>query len=311
MQAAVEVRDSMMEYGIRSPLSQCPFQLELLYGSEVIATATAFFYVSGQDRSFLITNWHNVSGRHYMTKHPIMSGVGTAVFPTHLRAKLMSDTGRTDTNGSSLLDVRNTDLSLYDHNHRPLWFEHPHLGSHCDIVALPFARPGTVCPEFHRAANTVSPMRVPVVPGGTVFIIGYPLGISISVGLPVWKSGYIASEPHFPVTLRGSMLLTVPAFFIDSQTRKGMSGSPVFAEYVGSWNSADPYAWDGDDPTFLAQPNVMIGSRGVEFVGCYGGRIPGEGVEDAALGLCWTQTAIEDVCRGQKRGDNPQVTRAS
>ena len=88
-----------------------------------------------------------------------------------------------------------------------------------------------------------------------------------------------------------------------------MSGSPVFAEYVGSWNAADPYSWDGDDPKFLARPDVMIGSRGVEFVGCYGGRILGGGKEDAALGLCWTQSAIEEVCLGEKRGENPHVNR--
>ena len=189
----------------------------------------------------------------------------------------------------------------------PVWFEHPRLGSFCDVVALPLDRPGTVRPEFHRAANRVSQIRVPVVPGGNVFIIGYPLGISISVGLPVWKSGYVASEPHFPVTLRKPRQITVPAFFIDSQTRKGMSGSPVFAQYVGSWNSTDPYSWDGDNPNFLTRPDVMIGSRGVEFVGCYGGRIPGEGKEDAALGLCWTEAAIEEVCLGAKTGDHPHV----
>ena len=300
-----------MEHGIRSPLSQCPFQLEMLYESKLIASASAFFYESRQKRSFLVTNWHNVSGRHFMTKDPNMSDTGTPVFPTHLRVKLMSDTGKTDANGSSLLEVRDTVLALYDHDSMPVWFEHPILGSFCDVVALPLDRPGIIRPEFHRAANTVSPIRVPVFPGGTVFIIGYPLGISISVGLPVWKSGYVASEPHFPVTLREPKQLTVPAFFVDSQTRKGMSGSPVFAEYVGTWNSTDPYSWDADDPKFLTRPDVMIGSRGVEFIGCYSGRILGDGKEDAALGLCWTQAAIEDVCRGEKRGDNPHVNRAS
>ena len=274
-----------MEHGIRSPLSQCPFQLELFDQAGTIATGTAFFYQSKQKQSFLITNWHNVSGRHFISREPNMSGTGTPRFPTGLRAKLMSDTGMTDAKGSSLLSLRNTDIALYDHEYLPVWFDHPQLGSLCDIVALPLDRPESVRPEFHRAANTVSKLRVPVIPGGNVFIIGYPLGISVSAGLPVFKSGYIASEPHFPVTLPKSPQVTVPAFFIDSQTREGMSGSPVFAEYVGSWNADDPYSWDGDNPKFLARPGTMIGSRGVEFVGCYGGRILGGGKEDAALGF--------------------------
>ena len=188
-----------MEHGIRSPLSQCPFQLELFDRAGPIAAGTAFFYQSKQKRSFLVTNWHNVSGRHFISREPNMSGTGTPRFPTGLRAKLMSDTGMTDAKGSSLLSVRNTDVTLYDQEYMPVWFEHPQLGSLCDVVALPLGRPGTARPEFHRAANTVSKLRVPVIPGGNVFIIGYPLGISVSAGLPVFKSGYIASEPHFPV----------------------------------------------------------------------------------------------------------------
>ena len=86
-----------------------------------------------------------------------------------------------------------------------------------------------------------------------------------------------------------------------------MSGSPVFSQYVGNWNSTDPYFWDADDPKFLTRPDVMIGSRGVEFVGCYGGRIPGEAKEDAALGLCWTEAAIKEVCFGEIKGVHPHV----
>ena len=113
------------EHGIRSPLSQCPFSLEMLYESRILASASGFFYESEQKRSFLVTNWHNVSGRHFITKNPIMLDTGTPLFPTHLRAKLMSDTGKTDANGSPVLDVRDTVLALYDNNYMPVWFEHP------------------------------------------------------------------------------------------------------------------------------------------------------------------------------------------
>ena len=49
----------------------------------------------------------------------------------------------------------------------------------------------------------------------------------------------------------------------------------------------------------------MIVSRGVEFVGRYGGRIPGQSVIDAVPGLCLTRKAIEYVCCGERKGDNP------
>ena len=92
---------------------------------------------------------------------------------------------------------------------------------------------------------------MPVVSGGTVLIIRCPLGISVSCGWPVWKSGCIASEPHFHVTLHEPRQLTTPTFFVDAQTRTGVSGSPELTVYIGSWNSDEPYAWDGDDPSFL------------------------------------------------------------
>ena len=49
----------------------------------------------------------------------------------------------------------------------------------------------------------MDPVRIPVLPGGTVYVIGFPHAISVGPGLPIWKSGYIASEPHFDVTIGG------------------------------------------------------------------------------------------------------------
>ena len=297
----------MPEYGIRERRSQCPFQLEMLddHGG-VIATGSAFIFRC-DDKNYLITNWHNISGKDFLTKEPLSERSGS--LPTRLRAKFISETNRRTPDGAVLLGVKDTPLAIYGDDYEPLWFEHPNFGSNCDVIALPLERLPPMSPKFHRAANEVSQMRIPVIPGATVFIIGYPFGISVGIGLPVWKSGYIASEPHFPVTLDTSRPVTIPAFFIDSQTRQGMSGSPVFAQYVGNWNSSDPYSWDADDPHFLARPDVMIGSRGMEFVGCYGARVPGKG-EDAALGLCWSKEAIEEICRGGKRGKHPHVAPA-
>ena len=307
----------MPEHGIRSTLTQCPMKLEMLDEHGVIATASGFFYETSQGDNFLVTNWHNVSGKNFVTREPNQQGTGTPRFPTRVCAKLMAETGQVNADASPLLDVRDTHVQLYDSDYRPVWYEHPSMGSRCDVVALPMKRPRSAHPKFHRPVNRVSFTRIPVRPGSTVFIIGYPHGITVSRGLPVWKSGYIASEPHFPVTLHDPAPFTIPAFFIDSQTRRGMSGAPVFAQYVGNWNTTDPYSWDADDPQYLFREDVMIGSRAVEFVGCYSGRIPGEIVgrigepqvqqEDAALGLCWTTEAIELICQARTRGMNPHV----
>lgn len=299
----------MPEHGIRSAHSQCPFEIQMCDEQGAISTGSAFFF-EVDDEWFLITNWHNVSGKNFLTKEPLGSDHR---FPIRLIAKLSSyDVG----DGKGSFGIAPLDVPIYGGDVRePLWFEHPEIGSQCDVVALPLERPKS-CPEFmHNAVNRIDDIRIPVEPGGTVFIIGFPYGISVGFGLPLWKSGYIASEPHYDITIHGEQWeygglrggIELPAFFIDSQTREGMSGSPVFAHYVGNWDSADPYrALDMEDSEFWSRNDVFLGSRGIEFVGCYSGRIMSR-EEGAALGLCWRKSAIEEICCGRKKGKHPHI----
>lgn len=289
----------MPEVGIRNPLSQCPFQILMACGGGHSASGTAFFYEHAGD-SYLVTNWHNVSGRDPYTKAPLL---GSAMFPRHIKAKFFVPHPDGDT-----FEATSHRVEIYDGT-RPKWYEHPDLGSNCDVVALPLTRPDSTPPPFHRPANKETTTRVPVEPGSTVFIIGFPEAISVSSGLPVWKSGYIASEPHFRVTVGGSIAevggleggTEIPAFFLDSQTRSGMSGSPVFAAYSGIWNPADLYASDALDKKNAAD---IVQGHGYEFVGCYSGRAKTT-ENEAALGLCWRAEVIETICTAKVLGQNP------
>ena len=51
----------------------------------LISTGTAFFYVH-EEKWFLITNWHNLSGWNFLTKEPLPIGR----FPTYIKAKISS-----------------------------------------------------------------------------------------------------------------------------------------------------------------------------------------------------------------------------
>ena len=126
----------------------------------------------------------------------------------------------------------------------------------------------------------------------------------------MWKSGYIASEPFYDVTIGGNLSsvggleggLTIPAFFIDSQTRSGMSGSPVFASYTGPWDPQEPYGpLKFDEPGFWNRSDVRLGGTGREFVGCYSGRVP-DRENGAALGLCWRKDVIDLICSSRHPG---------
>jgi len=195
----------------------------------------------------------------------------------------------------------------------PVWLEHPKLGSDCDVVAIKFVKPELEPPFMHTPANRISAIPIPVKPGQPAFIIGYPSSLSTGFGLPIWKSGYIASEPHYPVTLGGKLAVhggleegrQLPAFFIDSQTRKGMSGSPVFASYTGRWSMTDPYEdVNVNDPGFWQRADVALNETRMEFVGVYSGRAMGS-ADDAALGLCWRTDVLEEICRSRKPGKTP------
>ena len=133
-----------------------------------------------------------------------------------------------------------------------------------------------------RTCRLVTPSILPASPCVSRRSIGFPLALSVGFGLPLWKSGYVASEPHYDVDLAGELSdyggLTsgtrIPAFFIDAQTRAGMSGSPVFARYHGPLDMRDPYREiDPDEPGFWQRDDVALwGSQSTKFVGCYSGR---------------------------------------
>lgn len=300
----------MPERGIRSSYSQCPFEIQMYDQQGLLSTGTAFYYeLAGE--WFLVTNWHNFSGRHFLTGEPLTE---SGRFPTYIKAKLSKYTAGGSAHSPTPFRTVAQRVEIYE-NYEPIWFEHPNLRHSCDVVALPMDRPPDCPPFMHNAANLISSLRIPVHPGCAVYIIGFPRSISVGFGLPLWKSGYIASEPHYDVTIDGSISdvgglqggTTLPAFFLDSLTREGMSGSPVFASYTGNWDSSDPYAkWDPDEPEFFTRSDIMLGTEAKEFVGCYSARV-GSSEEQAALGLCWRENVIEHICANKAIGNNPHI----
>lgn len=301
----------MPEKGIRNRYSQSPFQIYMYDEHEMISTGSAFFYEDDNSELFVVTNWHNLSGRHFISKKLLNKDLRS---PTYIKAKLCTNV----VDGKSLPgDSFTTAAQRFEiyGDGKPLWFEHPILGPLCDVIALPVTRPSTCPPNMHVASNRISALRIPVKPGCAVFIIGFPRSISVGFGLPLWKSGYIASEPHYDVNIGGSISeiggmtggFTIPAFFIDSLTREGMSGSPVFASFTGNWDTDDPYKEiDPDDPDFWKSSSIALGEHRIEFVGCYSGRV-GNAEEEAALGLCWRNNVISLICASKKIASDPHV----
>ncbi|MBK8959291.1 MAG: trypsin-like peptidase domain-containing protein [Proteobacteria bacterium] len=221
-----------------------------------LGEATGFF-CRFQGRTFLVTNWHVVSGRHFQTRqalHRSRALPGTLTVHAHvMRAR--------DTAGvpSASTAFR---MPLLGDDGRPRWHEHPLFGADIDVIALDIggALPlGTeVCPidlERELAAEA----RLAVM--DQAFVTGFPLRASTTPNsLPIYKSGTIASEP--------AVFDSQPRIYIDGKTKTGMSGSPVMVKRgLGEGRASH------DD---------------LRFIGVYSGRDRQEPSEfEAELGIVW------------------------
>lgn len=302
----------MPENGVRSIYSQCPFRIDTYYRDSLVGHATGFF-VEYEGSWFIITNGHVVTGRDFLDRSILSADNPTlGSCPTVLRVRVA---GYDETVPGGWYQMETLFIELFEDG-EPVWYEHPSLGHKCDVVAIDIDWPKDQARLWHRPLNRVDNVRIPVRPGVTVFILGYPLGISVKLDMPIWKSGYIASEPYFPVSLEGEsgskrtqgLLDGLPAFFIDSQTRRGMSGSPVIAQYTGTWDRTDPYkAPSLDGRSSLDLDHLILGDTATEFVGCYSARVLSRELE-AGLGLCWHKEVIEEICNARQRAINPHIT---
>ncbi len=252
--------------------------LQLLIGylptDRIFSTATGFIY-QYEEKLFLITNWHNVSGRHPITKEPLSkvhSGIPD-VFITYLRLK--------DKNGQARL----TKIHLYndEESESPKWLIHPFYKEKVDVVAIPLSRDQDLW--YYPINKCQFDDDIPPEVCDDVFVLGYPFEDLRELGLPIWKKGSIASDPF----LNENQL---PQILIDTATRPGLSGSPVIFQRVGVHRMRDGQL----------QADTMFGRiRG--FLGIYSGRI-GIGEDMAQLGIVWKKNVIEEIIKGKVNGES-------
>ena len=284
----------------------CPFQIQMCDLQGGISLGTAFFYECGGE-TFVITNWHNVTGKHPHTGEFLNSNR----IPLFMRAKWpkVSD-GASHPEGTKMVHLKAQKIEIEDES-GPMWFEHPDLGSVCDVVAIPVQKPTDWPSSAHMAANKIDETSIPIEPGLKVIVIGFPQGISTGPRLPVIKTGFLSSLPGFNVRLGGRFSaiggmkdgIEVPATLLDVHTIPGMSGSPVFGEYTGIWNPDDLSITE-------ALGSSMIGTSRI-FLGCYSSRVP-KLEERSGLGICHQRNAIEEICRTRHRGQRfPRIDTGS
>jgi hypothetical protein len=247
------------------PFSQAPLFIKMRFEQTELAAGTAFFY-KRNGVLYLVSNWHNYAGRNPITNEPMASHAGV---PDNVLCYACLNQPN--------ISREWLPLALND-SVGPKWLVHPVQGSKVDIGVLPVQLPN----RFRAIVLNelpVTPMRIGV--SHDVFVLGYPLGLLDTHGLPIWKRASVATEPG----------ASTPNFLIDTATRSGMSGSPVILRYRGFYKhdltSAVPH-----DEDWLGEADM--------FVGVYSGRM-GKSELEAQLGVVWKAHLIDEIIDGGTR----------
>lgn len=229
---------------------------------ELSAGATCFF-VQRNGKLFLITNWHVVSGRNFETKKHLHTSLGE---PNNLLVSLHKN--------QETIELEQFSIDLFDHDGKPRWYEHRTFNSDVDVVAIRVTLPNNL--TAFTVEQFIEPFNDQTIPKvkNDVFVIGYPFGLTVSQIFPIWKRASIASEPCIDV--KG-----LPIIYVDTATREGMSGSPVFL------HEKRGVAIFSDE---LGQSNNYMA-----FVGIYSGRIGAEDELKAQLGIVWKGSVLGEI----------------
>jgi hypothetical protein len=244
-----------------NPFSRCVVHLTMDFEGIVLGTGTGFLRRCGGEL-FLITAWHNLSGREPDTLKPKHS---QGSLPNYVRIEGFCFDRR-------VALYYDNDPNDEGHCSRRFW-QHPR-GPDTDVAV--FRVPSSSQEEgwpidetfFDPSKNEEMKLRV----AQSCIVVGFPQGLVDRSQphhvLPIYKGAQIASEPYIEFQGR-------PIVVIDATTRPGMSGSPVFVQVL----------------TYNGQYTAG------RFLGIYAGRFRDSSTrsEDSALGLVFRPRVIAEI----------------
>lgn len=238
------------------PFSGVPLYLDIFRAEQRVSVATGFA-VKKDNSYYLITNWHVVTGRNFLTNEPLSNA--TAIDPDALRIWF---------HGLNLGQWVAKKIDIVDKTGNKLWLEHER-GREIDVVAVPLEISNDI--KIYDADLRLADFDLMLYPSEAVSIIGFPEGLTSGGKFPIWKTGHIASDIDIDWDNR-------PAFLIDATTKSGMSGSPVIAKRVS---------------IFQSSKGNQIGNA-IKFLGIYSGREI-SAVSGIEIGIVWKFKALAEI----------------
>lgn len=254
------------------PISLTTHHLHLCFSptDAVLSSGTGFIY-ERSGVNYLITNWHNVTGRNPTTGDCLSKALAVP--------DMMSTMFRTKEN-PGLCHREHLQLYNDENMQSPTWLCHPTHGNKVDVVAIPL--PPVLIEKYQLfAINDVDfDKEYATAVADDSFVIGYPFSDITFLQLPIWKRASIASEPDVDLD-------QLPKLLIGTATRSGLSGSPVVMQRIGI------HGMYGGKLT-----GAEVIGRIRNFVGVYSGRI-GADETKAQLGIVWKARVIDEIIDGR------------
>lgn len=275
---ALSLKNTLMARIVPDPLSLTTHHLHLCFKptNAVLSSGTGFLYEFA-GTCYLVTNWHNVSGRNPDTGKCLSETLAIPdMISTMFRLKDQPATCRRE-------EIR---LYLDDQMREPVWYEHPKYGPAVDVVVIPIPEATAGAYKFFPINAIAFDTEYKEEVADDAFVIGYPFSDTTYLQLPIWKRASIASEPDVNVD-------QLPKLLIDTATRPGLSGSPVIMQRVGIHGITSGQF----------RGNEVIG-RIRTFLGIYSGRIGTDELK-AQLGIVWKARVIPEIIEAKTRGKTP------
>ena len=243
---------------------------------KVLSSGTGFVF-KHEDGFYMITNWHNVSGKNPVTgEYLVTTGAVPDMISTLFRDK------------SQPANCMRESIGLYSDRQmlEPTWYEHPCHSHAVDVVALPLSKELCDSVRLFPINEIDFDRNFKEEVSDEAFIIGYPFSDITYLQMPIWKKASIASEPDIDLD-------QLPKLFVDTATRPGLSGSPVVMQRIGI------HGFEGGHTV----PSSMIG-RIRNFIGVYSGRM-GRDELQAQLGIVWKARVVEEILQAKQIGRAP------
>lgn len=275
---------------------------DYITGEEIYRSHATGFFIRTSDNIFLVTNWHVVTGLN--PENP--NECPNKPTPHFLKIHVISRKN----------NITKLSLPLYDKKMEPLWYE-SNLGCKVDIIIYKLPKNTEKYFYFYDISQGIDENSIDTEIAKDVFILGYPFSMDELndqfkeknyFSFPIWKKGTIATEPK--------LLLNEKIILIDSLSRPGMSGAPVFV------------AEENDFMTSTAQRNIdafkklsigdtsglsMLDTESIvnkkkktfDLLGIYSGVIGNTRLKEIALGKCWDKNMIFSIFENPKDGEIP------